>query len=80
MTTTNDKPLRFLNRAQLAERIGVAPSALSRYNLPPEDAIIGPVNDDGTLPKGTVRGWLEPTVDEWNSNRPGRGARTDLHG
>ncbi|MCZ4556075.1 hypothetical protein O4215_10850 [Rhodococcus maanshanensis] len=53
---------------------------MSRYKLPPPDAIIGPINEDGSLPRGTTRGWLETTIDEWNSHRPGRGARTDLGG
>ncbi|MCZ9634857.1 hypothetical protein RhoBH5_29595, partial [Rhodococcus sp. BH5] len=38
----------------------------------------GPVNDDGTIPRGSVRGWLPETIDKWNANRPGRGKRTDL--
>jgi hypothetical protein len=58
---------RYLNRTQVAERIGVHPGALSRYRLPVPDAVIG-----------TVRGWLPETVDRWQANRPGRGARTDL--
>ncbi|MFJ9364842.1 hypothetical protein ACIRRA_10550 [Nocardia sp. NPDC101769] len=71
---------RYLNRAQVAERIGVAASALSRYNLPDPDAIIGPINPDGTLPKGTVRGWYESTIDEWHAWRGGRPAGTAAHG
>lgn len=63
---------------QVAERIGVQDGALSRYKLPEPDVIIGPVNDDGSIPRGTTRGWTVKTVDEWNANRPGRGARTDL--
>ncbi|MCV7300884.1 hypothetical protein H7J93_14755 [Mycobacterium barrassiae] len=58
--------------------MGVEPNTLSRYRLPPADAVIGPINSDGTLPRGTLRGWLASTIDEWNINRPGRGARTDL--
>ncbi len=73
-----DSPRVYLSRQQLAERIGVAPGALSRYKLPEPDVVVGPVNDDGTIPRGSVRGWLAETVDEWNANRPGRGARTDL--
>jgi hypothetical protein len=72
------KPRRYLSQAQLAERVGVAPKSLSRYKLPPPDAVIGPVNDDGTLPRGTIRGWLPETIDQWNAARPGRGTRTDL--
>lgn len=71
-------PRVYLSRQQLARRIGVATGALSRYKLPQPDVVVGPVNDDGTIPRGSVRGWLPETVDEWNANRPGRGARTDL--
>ncbi|MFE3196249.1 hypothetical protein ACFXHA_45140 [Nocardia sp. NPDC059240] len=70
-------PVRYLNRAQVAERLGIAASSLSRAVLPDPDVIVGPVNEDGSLPKGTVRGWLETTINEWK--RPGQGARTDLH-
>jgi hypothetical protein len=72
------KPRRYLSQAQFAERIGVSPNSMGRYKLPPADAVTGPVNDDGSLPRGTIRGWLPETIDEWNANRPGRGARTDL--
>ena len=58
---------RYLSRSEFAERIGVSPGALSRYRLPEPDALIG-----------LTRGWLAETVDEWQANRPGRGARTDL--
>lgn len=68
----------YLSLAQVAERVGVLPGSMSRYKLPPPDAIVGPVNDDGTLPRGTTRGWLATTIDRWNATRPGRGARTDL--
>ncbi|MDI9900522.1 helix-turn-helix transcriptional regulator [Rhodococcus sp. IEGM 1409] len=72
------KPVLYLSRAQLAERIGLSSDSLSRYKLPTPDVVIGPVNDDGTIPRGSTRGWTPETVDEWNANRPGRGARTDL--
>jgi hypothetical protein len=62
---------RYLNRADVAWRIGVSPNTLSRYKLPPPDVIIGTVNG--------VRGWLPATIDAWHLQRPGRGARTDLH-
>lgn len=71
-------PLTFLNRAQFAERIGTETGTLSRYKLPDPDVVIGPINEDGTIPRGTVRGWLPSTIDEWNAQRPGRGTRTDL--
>jgi hypothetical protein len=68
----------YLSQAQIVERLGLARGSLSKYKLPPPDAIIGPVNDDGSLPRGTVRGWLPETIDEWNASRPGQGKRTDL--
>lgn len=60
--------IHYLSMAEVAERIGVQPATLSRYRLPEADAVIG-----------GRRGWLPDTIDEWNANRPGRGARTDLH-
>ena len=33
---------------------------------------------DATI--GKVSGWLPETIEKWNSERPGRGARTDLRG
>lgn len=68
----------YLNRAQAAERVGVAPSSLSRYPLPPPDVIVGPVDEDGHPVGRAVRGWLPETIDKWHAERPGRGARTDL--
>lgn len=58
---------RYLSRAEVARRIGVAPDTLGRYRLPEADAAIG-----------NTRGWLESTIDAWNTSRPGRGARTDI--
>jgi len=52
---------------------------MGRYKLPEPDVIVGPINEDGTIPRGTVRGWTAETIDQWNATRPGRGARTDLH-
>ncbi|NKR89685.1 hypothetical protein GS894_02825 [Rhodococcus hoagii] len=75
-----ERPAVYMSRVEFAERIGVQPGALSRYKLPPPDVVVGPLNGDGTIPRGTVRGWLPATIDEWNANRPGRGARTDLKG
>lgn len=72
-------PDQYLNLAQFAERINVAPKTMSRYKLPDPDVVVGPVNEDGTIPRGTVRGWLPETIDAWDDSRPGRGARTDVH-
>lgn len=70
--------VRYLNQAEFATRIGVEPNSMGRYRLPPADAVTGPISPDGSLPRGTVRGWLATTIDEWNAARPGRGTRTDL--
>jgi len=59
-------PVVYLSRLEFAHRIGVSSDSLGRYKLPEPDAIIG-----------RARGWLPETVDEWQANRPGRGARTD---
>jgi hypothetical protein len=60
--------IRYLSRAEVADRIHVRPATLSRYQLPEPDAMIG-----------GHRGWLPATIDEWNAQRPGPGARTDLN-
>lgn len=56
-------PLVFLSISQVENRLGYAPGGLIGTKLPPPDAIIGLVNNDGTLPCGTHRGWLPETVD-----------------
>lgn len=60
-------PERYLSASEVAERLGIHRSAISKYKMPEPDALIG-----------TTRGWLPATIDEWNAARPGRGARTDL--
>ncbi|MGU3650664.1 hypothetical protein [Mycolicibacterium sp. A43C] len=65
----------YLNLAQFEERIGMARGGLSKFHLPEPDVIVGPVNDDGSIPRGTTRGWTAETIDEWNANRPGPGRR-----
>jgi len=59
----------YLSRQEFAQRIGVSADSLGGYKLPAPDAVIG-----------RTRGWLPATVDRWQANRPGRGARTDLIG
>lgn len=54
--------IKYLSKAELAQRIGVQPDSLRHYKLPEEDAITG-----------DRRGWLPQTVDSWNKKRPGRG-------
>lgn len=60
-------PRVYLSTTEVATRIGVQRGTLSRYKLPTPDARIG-----------DIRGWLPGTIDRWNAERPGRGARTDL--
>ncbi|WP_433657827.1 helix-turn-helix domain-containing protein [Nocardia sp. CA-128927] len=68
-------PAVYLSRAQFAERIGVDSATLSKYKIPAPDVLVGPVNDDGTVPRGTTRGWLPETIDAWHAARPGHGGR-----
>ena len=52
----------YLSTTEVADRIGVTRGSLSNLKLPPADVTVG-----------TVRGWTEKTIDEWNAARPGRG-------
>lgn len=65
----------YLSLHGFAARIGIAYSTIRNYQrqkrLPAPDAIIGEGN-------ATTYGWLPATIDHWQTNRPGRGARTDL--
>lgn len=72
------RPRAYLNRAQVEEHLGLAPGSVSKIKLPTPDVVVGPLAEDGTIPRGTVRGWTVETIDKWNANRPGRGTRTDL--
>ncbi|MCV7205326.1 hypothetical protein H7J71_25305 [Mycolicibacterium peregrinum] len=72
------KARRYLNVAQVEEHLGLRRGALSKIKMPEPDVIVGPVDDDGKIPRGTARGWTVETIDEWNASRPGQGARTDL--
>ena len=81
MRRIHDKkePDHYLNLAQVEEHLGLARGSLSsRIKLPEPDVIVGPVNADGSVPRGTVRGWTVQTIAAWQATRPGRGARTDL--
>lgn len=62
----------YLNRAQIAQWLGVRPATLARVRLPRPDVTVGPVNPDDTLPKGTVRGWSPRTVQQWAAVRQSR--------
>ena len=63
--------IKYLSRNEIAARIGLAVGTVTAYDargyLPAPDARVG-----------RTYGWLPETIDEWNRNRPGRGARTDL--
>lgn len=53
----------YLSLTEFAERVGLKPATLAKYKLPEPDAMIG----------GT-RGWLPKSIDDWQANRPGKGA------
>ena len=67
--------IHYLSLNAVADRTGIALSTLRTYRrdgrLPEPDATIG-------LEPNVRHGWLPETVDDWQTNRPGRGARTDL--
>ncbi|MCH9275283.1 hypothetical protein JS533_003195 [Bifidobacterium amazonense] len=51
----------YLSVKQVGERLGVKNASV--YKLLEPDATIG-----------DTKSWLPETIDEWNRNRPGRGA------
>ena len=55
---------RYLSLTEVARRLGVTKGALARYRLPEPDVLVG-----------SIRGWSEQTIDEWNAARPGHGGR-----
>ncbi|MBP6526573.1 MAG: helix-turn-helix domain-containing protein [Dermatophilaceae bacterium] len=65
----SDGPLTV---AQVAEYLGLSVRTVETYRA------------DGRLPKPTMVGrtptWTRAQIDQWQANRPGRGARTDLRG
>lgn len=67
--------IHYLSLNAVADRTGIALSTLRTYRrdgrLPEPDATIG-------LEPNVRHGWLPETIDNWQVNRPGRGARTDL--
>ena len=60
-----------LTVAQVAEYLGLSVRTVETYRA------------DGRLPEPTMVGrtptWTRAQIDQWQANRPGRGARTDLH-
>lgn len=61
-----------LTVAQVAEYLGLSVRTVETYRA------------DGRLPEPTMVGrtptWTREQIDQWQANRPGRGARTDLRG
>ena len=74
---TVDAPPRYervdtgLTVAQVAEHLGLSVRTVQTYRT------------DGRMPPATMIGrtptWTREQIDEWQANRPGQGARTDLH-
>ena len=65
----------YLGATAVAERVGLAvPTSRSYIRkglMPDADVIV-------VTPSGPLRGWAPETIDEWQRDRPGQGARTDL--
>ncbi len=63
--------IHYLSIGEVATRLNIAQGTASSYLrkglMPPPDATVGKAS-----------GWLPKTIDQWNRERPGRGARTDL--
>lgn len=55
---------RYLSLTEVAQRLGVTKGALARYKLPEPDVLVG-----------SIRGWSEQTIDDWNAARPRHGGR-----
>ena len=62
----------LLTVAQVAEYLGLSIRTVETYRA------------DGRMPEPTMVGrtptWTREQIDQWQANRPGRGARTDLRG
>lgn len=69
--TVGKVTVQYLSLQDVADRLGVSRNSVAKYKLPEPDVIVGSgIN--------APRGWSAETIDKWNANRPGRGARTDL--
>lgn len=64
-------PTGVMTVRQVASHLGLSVRTVQDYRL------------DGRLPEPTMVGrtptWTREQIDAWQANRPGRGARTDLH-
>lgn len=69
------EPVQYLALSDFAARVGITSNTAASYGrkglLPEPDALTG-------LGQRATRGWLPETVDAWQANRAGQGARTDL--
>ena len=61
----------LLTMAQVAEHLGLSVRTIEAYRR------------DGRMPEAAMVGrtptWTRAQIDAWQANRPGQGARTDLH-
>ncbi len=57
------EPIRYLNRTEFAELLGIRRGSLWSLKLPPPDAQLGKDRP----------GWLPKTIKEWQARRPGPG-------
>ncbi|WP_336794299.1 hypothetical protein [Gordonia malaquae] len=58
-----------MNRAQVEDRAGLARGSLSKVAKPPVAVVIGPINPDGSIPRGTVVGYDPDDVEKWVRER-----------
>jgi len=65
--------VEYLSLQGVADHLGVSRNTIAKYKLPEPDVRVG-------TGLNAPRGWSVATIDEWNAQRPGRGARTDLAG
>lgn len=70
-----DEPTEFVGYGPAAEYLGLARNTLSSYVA----RGIGPVPDRiQTEGQYNLAVYSKATLDQWNADRPGQGARTDL--
>lgn len=53
---------RYLSLTEVAQLLGVSKSAISSYNMPEPDVMVG-----------HARGWTRESIEAWNNARPRRG-------
>lgn len=69
-----------LNLTGVADRLGISRDSVRKYKSfpPPDIEGIGVDEANYTDDMASTKLWFPETVDIWNANRPGAGARTDL--